>query len=78
MDSDWLSMIVSFISWEKIVLGVIPTISFLCAFIVIVVCIFLVIFIVIVLGVNSRLELYLTGQTKYADMRMCPFLNYDH
>ncbi len=37
MDSDWLSMSVSFISWKKIVLKVIPTISFLCAFIVIVV-----------------------------------------
>ncbi len=37
MDSDWLSVFLSFISWEKIVLEVIPTISFLCAFIVIVV-----------------------------------------
>ncbi len=37
MDSDWLSVFVSFISWKKIVLEVIPTISFLCAFIVIVV-----------------------------------------
>ncbi len=37
IDSDWLSVFLSFISWKKIVLEVIPTISFLCAFIVIVV-----------------------------------------
>ncbi len=37
MDSDWQSVFLSFISWKKIVLEVIPTISFLCAFIVIVV-----------------------------------------
>ncbi len=37
IDSDWVSMILSFISWKKIILEVIPTISFLCAFIVIVV-----------------------------------------
>ncbi len=37
MDSDWLSVFLSFISWKEIVLEVIPAISFLCAFIVIVV-----------------------------------------
>ncbi len=37
MDSDWLLMFESFINWRKIILEVIPTISFLCAFIVIVV-----------------------------------------
>ncbi len=37
MDSDWLSVFLSFISWKTIVLEVIPTILFLCAFIVIVV-----------------------------------------
>ncbi len=61
-------MFVSFISWEKIVLKVIPMILFLCAFIVIAVVwtlllfnivndfynyIFIVIFIVIVFGVNG-------------------------
>jgi hypothetical protein len=35
MDSDWMSMFVWIIGWEKkIVLEVIPMISFLCAFIV--------------------------------------------
>ncbi len=37
MDSYWLSVFLSFISWKKIVLEVIPTISFLCTFIIIVV-----------------------------------------
>ncbi len=37
MDSDWMSMFLWFISWKKIVQEVIPTILFLCAFIVIVV-----------------------------------------
>ncbi len=37
MDSDWLSVFLSFISWKEIILEVIPTISFLCTFIVIVV-----------------------------------------
>ncbi len=37
VDSDWLSMFLLCIGWKKIVLKVIPTMLFLCAFIVIVV-----------------------------------------
>ncbi len=77
IDYDCLSIFLSFISWKKNVLKVIPTISFLCAFIIIVVVwtllffntennfynyIFMVIFIVIMPGVNRPLEkLFLTG-----------------
>ncbi len=67
IDYDWLSIFLSFISWKKIVLKVIPTISFLCAFVMDVMWtllffntendfynyIFIVIFIVIVPGVNG-------------------------
>ncbi len=35
IDSDWVSVVLSFISWEKIVLNVIPTILLLCDFIII-------------------------------------------
>ncbi len=35
IDYDWLSIFLSFISWKKIILKMIPMISFLCAFIII-------------------------------------------
>ncbi len=52
IDSDWVSMFLLFISWEKIILKVIPITLFLCTFVIIAV-------VYSILGCVSQKQLWL-------------------